>query len=299
MDTSNIPRWQSDWPMYTGPDDPVRDKAMIENRVQNVLDQIKDVERVTGQKCDDEKLIQVMKDKWIYDAYKKDICCLIQHIPAPLGQKELYSFYTLGGLTLTDPEETVAFWKMLKDEIQWRADNNIAAVGNERYRWMETHPPPWHYLKHYRYMEKYGAVCIGSQYTHGTGYEWDKNGNWVRTKTPMEKGVPLKTREDAIRAMYSLARGDGMKTDEIIRPYALHDMAKAFKVDGAILPLWRGGVGCTYLRKEQGRRLSEMGVRVMHYEGSQPGDRTDLDEGRLLDQLDVWMESQGLTKLED
>ena len=42
-----------------------------------------------------------------------------------------------------------------------------------------------------------------------------------------------------------------------------------------------------------------MGVRVLHYEGSQPGDRTDLDENRLLDQLDVWMESQGLRKLED
>jgi hypothetical protein len=70
-------------------------------------------------------------------------------------------------------------------------------------------------------------------------------------------------------------------------------------VDGAILPLWRCGVGCTVTRKEQGLRLSEMGVRVLHYEGSQPGDRTDLDENRLLDQLDVWIESQGLRKLED
>ena len=46
-------------------------------------------------------------------------------------------------------------------------------------------------------------------------------------------------------------------------------------------------------------RLSEMGVRVLHYEGSQPGDRTDLDENRFMDQLDIWMESQGLRKLED
>jgi hypothetical protein len=37
----------------------------------------------------------------------------------------------------------------------------------------------------------------------------------------------------------------------------------------------------------------------MHYEGSQPGDRTDLDEKRLLDQLDNWMESLGLRMLED
>jgi hypothetical protein len=37
----------------------------------------------------------------------------------------------------------------------------------------------------------------------------------------------------------------------------------------------------------------------MHYEGSQPGDRIDLDEKRLIDQLDTWMESLGLRKLED
>jgi hypothetical protein len=36
----------------------------------------------------------------------------------------------------------------------------------------------------------------------------------------------------------------------------------------------------------------------MYYEGSQPGDRTDMDEKRFLDQLDSWMESQGLGKIE-
>jgi benzoyl-CoA reductase subunit B len=201
---------------------------------------------------------------------------------------------------LTDPEETLSLWKMLKDEVQWRADNNIASVGNERYRWIEAHPPPWHYLSYYRYMERYGAVCIGSQYTHGAGFGWKADGTWGHNQTPMEMGLPLNTREDAIRAMHGLApRGNNFKVDEILHPYAVNDMAKAYKVDGAVLALWRGGVGCTYLRKDQGRRLTEMGVRVMHYEGSQPGDRTDLDEYRLLDQLDIWMESQGLQKLED
>jgi hypothetical protein len=95
------------------------------------------------------------------------------------------------------------------------------------------------------------------------------------------------------------ARGHRFKDDEIIRPHAICEFAKAYKADGAIMPLWRGGVGCTVTRKEQGLRLSEMGVRVLHYEGSQPGDRTDLDENRLLDMLDVWMESQGFRKLED
>lgn len=48
-----------------------------------------------------------------------------------------------------------------------------------------------------------------------------------------------------------------------------------------------------------GHVFKEAGLSVMHYEGSQPGDRTDLDEKRFLDQLDAWMESLGFRKLED
>ena len=103
---------------------------MIENRVGCILDQIEDIERITGQKFDDENLIKVLKERWTYARTPKIVCALIQHIPAPSGQKELYSFYTLGGLTKTDPAETVELWKMLRDEVKWRTDNNIAAVGN-------------------------------------------------------------------------------------------------------------------------------------------------------------------------
>jgi hypothetical protein len=45
--------------------------------------------------------------------------------------------------------------------------------------------------------------------------------------------------------------------------------------------------------------LKKAGLSVLHYEGSQPGDRTDMDEKRLLDQLDAWMQSNGLRKFDD
>ena len=306
MDYSPIPRWQGNFPLYTGPRDREREKAMIEDKVQNTLQQINDIERIYGQKFDDQKLIDELKIARQIHPYAQDVCRAMQNIPAPLGQKDLYSFYTLGGLTKGDPQETVDLWKALRDEVDWRVKNQIAAVGNERYRWMETHPPPWHFLKYYRYMEKYGAVCIGSQYSHmmGGAFEFKADGSWApRDWTGWAGDVtdkPLRNREDAVRVLVGDdARGHNFKVDEVIRPYAVCEFARAYKVDGAILPLWRGGVGCTVTRKEQALRLNEMGVRVLHYEGSQPGDRTDLDENRFLDQLDIWMESQGLFKLED
>ena len=51
--------------------------------------------------------------------------------------------------------------------------------------------------------------------------------------------------------------------------------------------------------KAAAMKLMEQGIPVMHYETSHPGDRTDFDETRMLDQLDTFMEMQGLRKLED
>jgi benzoyl-CoA reductase subunit B len=303
MDYSPIPRWGNDCTMYLGPYDPEREKALIEHRVQCTLNVINEIERVFGKRFDDEKLIESMDARRQMEEYGLEITRLMANVPTPLGVKDLYSFYTLGMLTKLDPDETLGFWRALRDEIKWRADKRIAAVGNERYRWIECHPPAWHYMKYYRYMEKYGAVCLGSQYTHTMSgpIELDGDGAFVpRAKPAAPPDRPVRTREDALRRMFTDARGPQIfKIDEYIRPSAVLEFAKGFKADGAIMPLWRCGVGCTLTRKEQALQLNGIGISVLHYEGSQPGDRTDLDERRFLDTLDAWMEGQGLRKLED
>ncbi len=76
-------------------------------------------------------------------------------------------------------------------------------------------------------------------------------------------------------------------------------LAKACRCDGALLPLHRAGVCCDYGRREAGAALAEGGFMCCYYESPQPGDCTDLDVQRFLDQIDSWMESQGLGKLED
>ncbi|MCL2122413.1 MAG: 2-hydroxyacyl-CoA dehydratase [Clostridiales bacterium] len=302
MDYSPIPRWQMDYTIYLGPQDKERDKAMIEHRVQCTLLVINDIERIFGNKFDDEKFIETYHNRQKLEILAMEVSQLMQNVPAPIGVKELYSFYTLGMLTKVDPQETLNFWKELRDEIQWRVDNKIAAVGTERYRWMEAHPCPWHFMKYYRYLEQYGAVCIGSQYSHMMPgpMELNENGQMQLRKLPRYIGTPaLRTREDVIRAIYTYPMWPhAMKCDEYRHLEAITDFAKGFKADGAIMPLWRGGVGCTLTRKEQALRLDAMGVRVLHYEGSQPGDRTDMDEKQFLNRIDIWMESQGMRKLE-
>lgn len=75
-------------------------------------------------------------------------------------------------------------------------------------------------------------------------------------------------------------------------------MIKAYHCDGVILALQRAGVGCVWGHRELAVTLEEMGVPVMHYETSHPGNNTDFDENRLLDQLDTFMETQGLRRLD-
>jgi len=300
MDFSPIPRWQGDYTMYIGPRDEDRERDMVEHRVFCVLKQINEIETIFGQQFDEERVMQVIKSRQKIIEYANDVSMAMTSIPTPISVKDLYSFYTIGGLTKLDPVETENFWKSLRDEIIWRKDNQIAAIGNERFRWMEHHPPSWHYLKYYRYLEQYGAVCLGSQYTHNRGpmLERKEDGS-VGPREIMRHPVDdIKTREDLVRYMISPdARAPyHFKIDDYLHPYALCEFADVYQVDGAIMPLWRGGVGCVLLRKEQSLRLSERGISVLHYEGSQPGDRTDLDEKRFLDQLDIWMEYNGLSK---
>ncbi|MBI4295691.1 MAG: 2-hydroxyacyl-CoA dehydratase [Chloroflexi bacterium] len=299
-DHFGIPRFQGEAPMYIGPDDPERNKVMIEHRVGELLEEIEWLEKITGRKFDDEKCKESLISNMRLNSYRTEVSALQQNIPAPLDQKSIYSFFTLGGLTRGDMKATEALWREFRDEVKWRVENHIAGVGTERYRWLEDQPPSWHFLRYYRYMERYGAVCIGSPYSLGTmGWGWREDGTYGPPKNSLELGWPMNTREEIIRANVSAFSGGGRGRDIAGRVESLVNMAKAFQVNGANLPLYRAGVGCTYASREIMMGLTQAGVNVMFYENGQPGDRTDHDENRMLDQLDHWMESQGLRKLED
>ncbi|MBI4296086.1 MAG: 2-hydroxyacyl-CoA dehydratase [Chloroflexi bacterium] len=299
-DYFGIPRFQGEAPVYMGNFDPDRDRMMLEHRVAEVLEQIEWLEKVTGRRFDDEVFAEGVKSNMRLKSLAGDVYCLNQNTPAPLDQKSLYSFFTLGGLVKGDQNATEELWRELRDETRWRVEKKIAAVATERYRWVEDMPPPWYFLKYYRYMEKYGAVCIGSPYTHmiGAPYEW-RDGEYVSARTPLDLNWSMNTREELVRAHAVTFIRPGHYTDIAGANQNLLDMARAYHCEGAIMPLWHSGVGCVYGHSENGQALAEDGVRVMYYEGCQPGDRTDFDENRMLDQLDHWMESQGLKKLED
>ena len=303
-DLEPIPRWTTDFTMYIGEHDEEREKALLQHRNYNMLKMLNEMEVVFGQKLDEELLFDMAKHYSAIDKARTDIVYYMSYKPTPISGKDRYSFFQLRPSPKYGPEALANFWTTLRDEVKYRAEHQIAAVGNERFRWLEAHPPSWHFLKYYRYMERYGAVCLGSQYSNLQEMKVNDDGTYEfrsYTEPSYSPDMELTTREDLVRFMVTPdARSPRhWKIEEYIEPYKLNDMMRIYKCDGAFLGVWRSGVGCTLTRKEQAMRLRDEGYSVMIYEGSQPGDRNDLDEKRMLEQLDTWMESLGLEMLDD
>ncbi len=301
-----VPDYHIDASGYYGDWDEDRGEARANYMADQCLGVIEWMEKATGTEFNVEAQVESMKRQRRTQALRGDVIEMLTHIPCPLDQKSAYSVLVLGGLVGSDPVETEKLWGMIRDEMKWRVENNIAGVATERYRWTENEPPPWFFLKYYRYMEEYGAVCIQTFY-HGVRLAEQPDGSWKAPKIPLEMEIKIKTKEDFVRAQTGMMGGGGRRRGgwgghgPLPEDYYqnLMNAVKAFHCDGAILPLHRAGIGCVYSMRAAGLKLQEAGIPVMHYETSHPGDRTDFDENRMLDQLDVFMETQGLRKLED
>jgi benzoyl-CoA reductase subunit B len=297
----DIPMHHEDSMVYYGEQDPERDKVLIEALVAQNLDLIEFLEKATGKKFDDEAYVESFTRGRRTGVLKAEVIETLQNIPAPLDEKSGYSLFTLGGLVGSDPEQTEKLWEMIRDEMRWRVENKIAAVATERYRFKDGFPPPWYCLNYYRYMEEYGAVCVSVNYGGTGGLEEQPDGSYKLPKNPVERFENIKTREDAVRAQLSGWRNfmaGGLPNPEG-NSERLLKWIKAFKCNGVILQLQRNGIGCVDKEREETIRMVEEGIPVMNYETSHAGSRTDFDENRMFDQLDAFMESQGLRKLVD
>lgn len=277
---------------------------LTENRINYVVGQMHDgiewLEKVTGRKYDDEKLIQAVYNHCRATALWADVCTLNKAVPAPLDEKTMYSLYVLG--TLHKSSQIVAdFYQELRDEVKDRVERGIAAVANERCRVMSDTQPPWAFLNVFRYLEKYGCVSIGSLYTFGLIGMWEvkEDGSWGPRRTPQEEAIEIKDRDQALRVLagWELKKPEWQhfyspqpKSEMMIR------IAKEWKLNGVLLHYNRGCEGLSLGIAENRLALIEAGFPVMIFEGNM-GDEREFDEAQTVTRIDAFMESLGLEKL--
>ena len=277
--------------------------AEKKHKLRYLVDQMHDgiewLEQVTGRKYNDERLIEAVSNEYRTAALWAQICSLNKNIPAPLDEKTLFTFQSLHTL-MRETGELVSFFKELKEEIEDRVARGVAAVPVENCRLVSTGQPPWSMVKVWRYIQQYGAVSVGSLYTYTLSTPWEisEDGTLTPVKTLEELGITIQNREDALMAMTGL----NMK----IPTYGgFHDVdpegrlmgkfMKDWHVDGVMMHLNHGCIAAGLGFLEGRRQMLKLGIPVMSYEGS-VADERELDEARVFNRLDIFLESLGLKK---
>ena len=261
-----------------------------------MMDGIEWMEKVTGRKYDDEKLIRAVYNECRATSLWAEICTLNKTIPTPLDEKTMYSLYVLGTL-MKHRKECADFYEKLRDEVKERVANKIAAVANERFRVMTDTQPPWAFLELWRYLQKYGVVSIGSLYTFGLIgiFEVKEDGTWGPRTTPQEQGIEIETREEALKTLaeWTLSRPEWQHFySPELKSEMMKRIVKEWHVDGVMLHYNRGCEGLTMGIAENKLALKEAGIPVMHFEGNM-GDEREFDLERTKAEVDAFLEILG------
>ena len=278
-------------------------KDLTKDRVDYVANQLHDgiafIEKVTGRKCDDERLIRAIKNEMRSTSRWADICALNKAKPAPLDEKTMYSLYVLA--TLHKSSQWCAdFYDELYEEVKDRVARGIAAVPNERCRVISDTQPPWAFLKIFRYLETFGAVSVGSLYTFGLEGIWEvkQDGTWGGRTLPWDKGIKMNDRATALRlyADWNLSKPQWQHFyDPRLKTEMMMRIVKEWQVDGVMLHLNRGCEGLSLGIMENRMGIAKEGVPIMTYEGNM-GDEREFDEVRTQARVDAFMEQLGLRR---
>lgn len=295
-----VPSFIIDCPL--GPRSKERDEVAVQYLVDQMHEAVAWMERVTGQEYNDERLLEALRNEFESTSLWAGICTLNKAIPAPLDEKSMFSLYIIGVMA-RPRKESAEFYRMLRDEMRDRVANQIAAIPNERCRLLHDGQPPWQFLRLFRHLEHYGAVVLGSAYSFNLAghFSDQEDGSLGPSKTPEERGWPLKTRDDAFRALarwyvekplHSDFICPGGKSDLMLR------LVREWQADGVLMHLNRGCEGASLGQMENRLGLLQAGIPVATYEGNM-ADKRELDQRQILDRIESFMESLGLRQLGD
>jgi benzoyl-CoA reductase subunit B len=306
------PKWHQIVSDYQGiPMNYIDDETMLatdgeqQSRIDYVagqyMDSIEWMEKITKRKYDDEKGIEAMRNYFINEGLWGEINLLNGAIPAPLDIKSMFALMPISMLRRHE-KVAIEFLTELRDELKERIANQIAAVPTERYRMCMLTPPPWSFLKVFRYLENYGVVFVGTYvYLINSGevkFLYDKG--TVVPATPPEKRPGWKTmknREDLCRTVARWRAEHPFQSHLETRKKEYVIMYNHWKANAYLLLINRGCVPMTTSMYDFQRDLNKQGIPTSMFEGNF-ADCRDIDETGVLDRLETFLEGQGIQKIQ-
>jgi benzoyl-CoA reductase subunit B len=305
------PKWHQIVSEYQGiPMNYIDDETMLsadgdpEHRIEYVagqyIDSIEWMEKVTGRTFDDEKAIEAMRNYFRNEALWGEVSLLNGAVPAPLDIKSMFALMPISMLRRHEKVAT-QFLETLRDEMKERIANQIAAVPTERYRMTMLTPPPWSFLKIFRYLETFGVVFVGTYvYLINSGevkFLLDE-GEVIPATVPEERpGWPqIKNREDLCRTVARWRAEHPFQSHLDTRREEFVVLFHHWNGDAYLLLLNRGCVPMTTSMYDFQRALQQRGIPVAMFEGNF-ADCRDIDETGVLDRLEAFLEGQGIYRL--
>ncbi|MFC1945030.1 2-hydroxyacyl-CoA dehydratase subunit D, partial [Chloroflexota bacterium] len=265
-----------------------------------IHDAIEWMEKVTGKEWDDEKFIEGVRNEWqTYTIWSK-IVELNKAIPAPLSQKSMGLFF-LPAPIAGHKKWVVDLFNIGHDEIKYRVDQGIASVANERCRLLHEALIPFYFLRLFKIAEEYGVVFVGSELMFGLGgaFTTSLDGSWLVAKTPEERGIGLKTRDDAANALADLYLYHLPFMDDLVLATRVDDTLKRVEdwhADGVVFHFDRGCHGCPAGLPDCKLALDKHGIPSVSYEANN-SDPRHFSETQVVDRIEAFFEAMGLTRI--
>jgi len=291
----------SDWEI-SGESEKIKElkREYIVNQIHEAIEWM---EKTTGRVFDDEKFIEGVTNEFNSTSLWAKVCIANRAIPAPLDEKTMLTFYVLAVIG-RPRKDVVDFYRELLAEVEERVQNQIAANPYERCRVMTDSQPPWFALDLFRLLESYGVVSIGAHYTLGLSGGWEyseEEKSYNAATTPQERGIELRTRDDAAKALANwwLTTGTvcrGVRYSGAGKIQRIMDMVDKWHLEGVMLHLNRGCEGTSLGQMEIVQALLKAGIPTMTFEGNH-ADPREYDEPRTFARIESFMETLGLEKI--
>jgi benzoyl-CoA reductase subunit B len=257
------------------------------------------IEKKTGRKFDDGKFVNATVNAIKSMVYWSKTCELMKNIPAPMTYRQAMSL-RLPLVTYAYSKQAAEYMEALYAEISGRVRDGIAGSPIEEKRLVHQGVHPLYRPDVLTWPEEYGAVFVqGGLFSAFGAWRYTKDGHTVAGQTPEERGIALKTREDALQALvdaYLPIEGESGDFSEKRRICYLIQLCKDWHVDGVMLHLARrcavltGGVG--HIRES----LRSGGIAFGTYEASE-SDPKEFSEARVREEFAGFLEGMGLSKL--
>ncbi len=291
-----VPYFLIDSPPFNAP-------GWKESFVGQLQEFIEWAEKITGREYDDEKLIEATKNEWKSMVAFGRMNEYTQTIPTPIDGRHIQSL-RMPTVTIRYKKECVDYCEMLQEEVKQRAKDGISARGFEGMR-MRGGIGTMFNQRMNRYAEMYGGITVPGPQGAFAAWTTREDGSWFVPKTPMEKGIEIRTREDALNAEADLWQGGGREGGGALRiienlvPKIVVQEAKQWHIDAVIIGEQRSTeAACGGAPIETKRALEEAGIPVMTYDTSMCDPRY-YDESRAVEQVTTFFESLGMKKIFD